>query len=69
MHQLVLTVKSEQEAGPDILADKRHLVIRGQTASDVLKVRAKLLQAFRTSYENMELLEVTPPCMVQTSVE
>lgn len=58
-----------QDSGADTLADKRHLVIRGQTASDILKVRAALLTAFRSVYARLELLEVTPPCMVQTSVE
>jgi asparaginyl-tRNA synthetase len=58
-----------EDANPDLLADRRHLVIRGETASNVLKVRAALLTAFRATYTQMGLLEVTPPCMVQTSVE
>ena len=61
--------KISEEAAPDILADNRHLVIRGETASSVLKVRAALLISFRKKYEEMGLLEVTPPCMVQTQVE
>lgn len=58
-----------QDGTPEILADARHLIIRGETASNILKVRASLLTAFRTSYEQLGLLEVTPPCMVQTQVE
>jgi asparaginyl-tRNA synthetase len=58
-----------EDAAPDLLADRRHLVIRGETASNVLKVRSALLAAFRATYEALGLLEVTPPCMVQTSVE
>lgn len=58
-----------QDAGPDVLADRRHLEIRGEVASSVLKVRAALLGAFRDTYKALGLLEVTPPCMVQTSVE
>ncbi len=54
---------------PSLLADARHLVIRGENASSVLKVRAALLSSFRESYANLGLLEVTPPCMVQTQVE
>lgn len=51
------------------LADSRHLVIRGETASSVLKVRAAVLRAFRAEFDSLGLLEVTPPCMVQTQVE
>ncbi|CAD6910806.1 unnamed protein product [Tilletia laevis] len=49
--------------------DNRHLVIRGETSSAVLKVRAPLPRAFRAQFEEMSLTEVTPPCMVQTQVE
>lgn len=58
-----------KDTGNDIKADLRHLVIRGEQASAVLKVRAGTLRAFRRSYQEMGLLEVTPPCMVQTQVE
>jgi len=58
-----------ENADPSLLADNRHLVLRGETASAVLKVRAALLRAFRAQYEHMNMTEVTPPCMVQTQVE
>lgn len=58
-----------KDTGNDIKADLRHLVIRGEQASAVLKVRAGALRAFRRSYQELGLLEVTPPCMVQTQVE
>ncbi|GAA5983912.1 hypothetical protein JCM11641_006419 [Rhodosporidiobolus odoratus] len=58
-----------EDADPNSLADSRHLVIRGENSSAVLKVRAALLRSFRESYANLGLLEVTPPCMVQTQVE
>ncbi|GAA5920278.1 hypothetical protein JCM1841_003018 [Sporobolomyces salmonicolor] len=61
--------KVNEEADPSSLADSRHLVIRGENASAILKVRAALLSSFRQSYANLGLLEVTPPCMVQTQVE
>ncbi|KAI5481451.1 asparaginyl-trna synthetase [Pseudohyphozyma bogoriensis] len=51
------------------LADARHLVIRGETHSAILKVRAALLSSFRQTYAELGVLEVTPPCLVQTSVE
>lgn len=58
-----------KDTGADLKADLRHLVLRGEVASAVLKVRAGVLRAFRKTYEDMGLLEVTPPCMVQTQVE
>lgn len=47
----------------------RHLVLRGETASGVLRLRSFLLNAFRETLISLDLLEVTPPCLVQTSVE
>jgi asparaginyl-tRNA synthetase len=44
-------------------------VIRGETASAVLRLRSHLLSAFRTTLTSHSLLEVTPPCLVQTQVE
>lgn len=61
--------KISEGADPSILADARHLVIRGETASAVLKTRAAVLRAFREEYASLSMLEVTPPCMVQTQVE
>ena len=45
------------------------MVMRGETASAVLKLRAALLSAFRQSLVSHDLMEVTPPCLVQTQVE
>ncbi|KAK4058128.1 asparagine--tRNA ligase [Microbotryomycetes sp. JL221] len=61
--------KVSEDRSPDLLADARHLVIRGEGAAAILKVRTALLQSFRDSYANMGLLEVHPPAMVQTQVE
>lgn len=58
-----------QKTDPSILADLRHLVLRGETASAVLRLRSALLAAFRDTLTSHDLLEVTPPCLVQTSVE
>ncbi|MCJ1277246.1 hypothetical protein MMC21_005056 [Puttea exsequens] len=60
------------DSDPQTLYDKRHLVLRGETSSSIMKVRAALLRAFRRTYEEKitpSCLEVTPPCMVQTQVE
>lgn len=58
-----------QESSPDLLLDKRHLVIRGDKASSILKVRHVVIKAFRDYFEYRHLTEVTPPLMVQTQVE
>lgn len=61
--------KVQENADPSLLLDQRHLTIRGETLSAVLKVRAALLSSLRTFYEEEGIVEVTPPCMVQTQVE
>jgi asparaginyl-tRNA synthetase len=58
-----------QDSGPNVLADLRHLVIRGETQAAVLKLRTALLSSFRHSLDGLDLREVTPPCIVQTQVE
>ncbi|KAH9912590.1 asparaginyl-tRNA synthetase, partial [Amylocystis lapponica] len=63
------TNRLNEKSDPSIQADLRHLVIRGETASAVLKLRAALLSTFRDSLTSRDILEVTPPCMVQTQVE
>lgn len=47
----------------------RHLDLRGETPAAIMRVRAAILNAFRQTFSGMSLLEVTPPCIVQTSVE
>lgn len=58
-----------EDADPSLLLDRRHLTLRGETLSAVMKVRAALLAAIRRVYQEEGLCEVTPPCMVQTQVE
>ncbi|MCJ1327988.1 hypothetical protein MMC10_004663 [Thelotrema lepadinum] len=66
-----ITTRVAKDADPQTLLDNRHLVLRGEVASSVLKVRAAVLRAFRQTYEEIKprCLEVTPPSMVQTQVE
>ena len=66
-----ITTRVAPDSDPQTLYDNRHLVLRGETSSAVIKVRAALLRAFRQTYEELSpsCLEVTPPCMVQTQVE
>ncbi|RAL05103.1 asparagine--tRNA ligase DED81 [Aspergillus ibericus CBS 121593] len=64
-----ITTRVAHDADPQTLYDNRHLVLRGETASSVMKVRAATLRAFRQTFEEHRMLEVTPPAMVQTQVE
>jgi asparaginyl-tRNA synthetase len=49
--------------------DKRHLVIRSQGTSNILRFRSILTQAFRNFFFNRGSFEVHPPTLVQTQVE
>ncbi|RMD44678.1 hypothetical protein DV735_g457, partial [Chaetothyriales sp. CBS 134920] len=64
-----ITNKVQADTDPSTLLDNRHLVLRGENSSHVMKVRAAVLRAFRKAYEEVRCLEVTPPAIVQTSVE
>ncbi|PPQ64179.1 hypothetical protein CVT24_008552 [Panaeolus cyanescens] len=63
------TNRVNEKSDPSIQADLRHLVMRGETASSVLRLRSYLLAAFREALTSENLIEVTPPCLVQTQVE
>lgn len=58
-----------EQSDPSIQLDNRHLVHRGEEASKMLKVRHFLLRSFRDHFHDRGYFEVTPPTMVQTSVE
>ncbi|KAL1986317.1 hypothetical protein VTN96DRAFT_6549 [Rasamsonia emersonii] len=64
-----ITTRVAPDADPQTLYDNRHLVLRGETSSKVMKVRAAALRAFRQTFHESRMLEVTPPAMVQTQVE
>lgn len=64
-----ITNKVQEGADPSLLLDQRHLTLRGETLSAVLKVRSSLLESVRKVFAEEHLMEVTPPCMVQTQVE
>lgn len=63
------TNKIAEGSDPLLMLEQRHLALRGETLSAVMKVRAALMRAVRATYDEEEITEVTPPCMVQTSVE
>ncbi|XP_033243244.1 asparagine--tRNA ligase, cytoplasmic-like [Drosophila miranda] len=58
-----------EEALPDVQLDNRHIMIRGENTSKVLKMRSVVMQAFRDHYFDRGYNEVTPPTLVQTQVE
>ncbi|KAL7673411.1 hypothetical protein ACOME3_008270 [Neoechinorhynchus agilis] len=57
------------EANPDTLLDLRHLVIRGENTSKILRMRSIVTQCFRDHYFDRKYCEVFPPTLVQTQVE
>ncbi|XP_025832709.1 asparagine--tRNA ligase, cytoplasmic [Agrilus planipennis] len=58
-----------EEALPDVLAENRHILIRGENTSKILRMRSVLLKAFRDHYYDRGYCEVTPPSIVQTMCE
>eukprot|EP00698_Gefionella_okellyi_P006156 TRINITY_DN15594_c0_g1_i1.p1 TRINITY_DN15594_c0_g1~~TRINITY_DN15594_c0_g1_i1.p1 ORF type:complete len:524 (-),score=155.79 TRINITY_DN15594_c0_g1_i1:40-1611(-) len=58
-----------ESSHPDVLLHNRHMVIRGQHATAVLKLRAVIMKCFRDHYWDRQFTEITPPTMVQTQVE
>lgn len=58
-----------EDANPDVQLDNRHIWIRGEFASKVMKMRSVVLNAFRSHFIDRGYNEVTPPTLVQTQVE
>lgn len=58
-----------EESLPDVQLDNRHIIIRGENTSKILKMRSVLMNAFRGHYYDRGYTEVTPPTLVQTQVE
>ncbi|KAK6386111.1 asparagine-tRNA ligase [Exophiala oligosperma] len=64
-----ITNKVQADGDAQTLLDNRHLVLRGDNASAIMKVRAAVTRAFRQAFQEDRITEVTPPSMVQTQVE
>lgn len=58
-----------KEARIDVLLDQRHLVIRDEETSSILKIRSYITQCFREHYFERKYFEVCPPTIVQTQCE
>ncbi|XP_046375943.1 asparagine--tRNA ligase, cytoplasmic-like [Haliotis rufescens] len=58
-----------EEAHVDVQLDNRHMMLRGENTSRVMKMRSIIMQCFRDHYQDRGYFEVTPPTLVQTQVE
>ncbi|KAK8747770.1 hypothetical protein OTU49_016592 [Cherax quadricarinatus] len=58
-----------QLSNPDVQLDKRHLLIRGENTSKVLRLRSILMKAFVDHYSDRGYEWMSPPTMVQTQCE
>lgn len=64
-----ITAKIAIDSNPDIIFSNRHLFIRGEISSDILRMRSFLLKCFRDHFFFKKYTEITPPLLVQTQVE
>lgn len=58
-----------EESDVDVQLNNRHMLIRGENVSKVLRVRSTVTQCFRDHFFSKGYYEITPPTLVQTQVE
>lgn len=64
-----ITNKVQAGGDPQTLLDMRHLVLRGDTMSKVMRVRHAVEAAFHKTYDELRCRKVSPPALVQTQCE
>ncbi|MHA2294752.1 MAG: asparagine--tRNA ligase [Candidatus Hodarchaeales archaeon] len=57
------------DSAPEVMLDKRHLVLRGPKTSTVMKLRSETSRILREFYFKRDFHELTPPTLVKTQVE
>jgi asparaginyl-tRNA synthetase len=62
-------VSLQQNQWDPQMLDNRHLVLRGDNAASLMKIRAAVEWAFVKTYKDMKITKVSPPALVQTQVE
>ncbi|KAN0095811.1 putative Asparaginyl-tRNA synthetase, cytoplasmic [Hyaloscypha variabilis] len=62
-------VSAQQDQWEAAMLDNRHLVLRGDVASSVMKVRSAVEWAFAKAYKELRFTKISPPAFVQTQVE
>ncbi|XP_063954487.1 asparagine--tRNA ligase, cytoplasmic-like [Lytechinus pictus] len=58
-----------EESHIDVQLDQRHMMMRGETLSKIMRVRSVVTQCFRDHYFSRGYTEMFPPTLVQTQVE
>ncbi|EFX02730.1 asparaginyl-tRNA synthetase [Grosmannia clavigera kw1407] len=64
-----IVATGQQDPWEADMLDKRHLVLRGDKASAVMKLRSILYESFVLAYRQRRIAAVSPPAFVQTQVE
>ncbi|KAF7696793.1 hypothetical protein HF521_005211 [Silurus meridionalis] len=58
-----------EESDVDVQLNNRHMMIRGDNVSKILRVRSTVTHCFREHFFSRSYYEITPPTLVQTQVE